>query len=144
MGCHNPVDREAPEEGGAIPVEGCTASFNDLLHHLLLCDVVGKEGEEGVTAAVVARAFRDATGQEVAVAKVNPANQGLEMTLDEFLEVMLRVAAITKPMGDDGDLALQLDHILNNEAVGLVPASERIIGTWQAKDPLPTYGVYDY
>jgi len=143
MGCHNPVDREVPEGApGVLPAEGCTASFNDLLHHLLICDMVSKEG--GVTAGVVARAFQDATGQEVAVPRVHPANQGLEMTLDEFLETLLRVAARARPLGDDADLALQLDHILNNEAVGLVPASERVIGAWQAMEPLPTYGLYDY
>lgn len=73
LACHNSVDKEVPESGGEIPPEGCVATYNDLMHHLLLCDMVSKS--EGVTAAVVARAFQDATGQEVHAVHVHPSNK---------------------------------------------------------------------
>ena len=91
LAVHNSVDRdgegaaavgvkgEGEWDAGAgavaapVPAEGCTATFNDVLHHLLVCDMVGRE--DGITAAAVARAFQDTTGQAPAQPRVHPANR---------------------------------------------------------------------
>lgn len=72
------------------------------------------------------------------------AHRGLELTYDEFIEVLVRLAHLARPLGDEEPLVRQLGHLLNNEAVGLVPASERVIGLWQAMEPLPKYADFDY
>ena len=70
--------------------------------------------------------------------------RGLEVTYDEFLEMLVRLAHTARPLGENVSVAGQLEHLLLNEAVGLLPASERVIGLWQALEKLPTYSNADY
>ena len=66
------------------------------------------------------------------------------MTYDEFLEMLVRLAHTARPLGENVSVAGQLEHLLLNEAVGLLPASERVIVLWQALEKLPTYSNADY
>ncbi|CAG9463450.1 unnamed protein product [Pedinophyceae sp. YPF-701] len=113
-----------------------TMSFNDILNHLVLCDLVGHGGMM-LTVRDVSKIFCETTRQPVPVMGLHDENDTRRMVFEEFVEFVLRVSVRMALAGPAASPMDQLQALMRNPVAGLLAPTTRLVAMWQRADAIP-------